>query len=101
MDQKIQLRHPAGKKAVRIDKGKYERMKKAVLNSLKKKQELSHTEILYAIIEDFKKKKIKFEGSIEWYMESVKLDLEAGKWIERISDKTPQKFRLGKRARDV
>jgi hypothetical protein len=29
-------------------------------------------------------------------MESVKLDLEAGKIIERISDQSPQKFRLAK-----
>ena len=94
MEQKIQLRHPAGKKAVSMDKVKYETMKKAFMNSLKKKNELSHTEILDAITEDFKKNKIKFAGSIEWHMEWIKLDLEAAKIIERISDKSPQKFRL-------
>ncbi len=96
MEQKIQLKHPAGKHAVRIDKDKYDTIKKALLNSLKKKSELTHKEILQAITQDFRKNKIKFEGSLEWYMESVKLDLEAGKIIERISDKSPQKFRLSK-----
>jgi hypothetical protein len=96
MEQKIQLLHPAGKKAVRMDKGKYNTIKNALLNSLKKKGELTHTEILHAITEDFKKKKTKFEGSVEWHMESVKLDLEAIKIIERVSEKSPQKFRLTK-----
>ncbi|MDP9229060.1 MAG: hypothetical protein M3O67_00140 [Bacteroidota bacterium] len=96
MEQKIQLKHPAGKHAVSIDKDKYDTIKKALVNSLKKKVELTHKEILQAITEDFKKNKIKFEGSLEWYMESIKLDLEAGKIIERIPGKSPQKFRLSK-----
>jgi hypothetical protein len=72
-------------------------MKKAILNSLKKRAELNHSEFLDAIIQDFKKDKIKFEGSIGWYMEWVKLDLEAGKIIERTADKSPQKYRLRKK----
>jgi hypothetical protein len=94
MENRIQLKHPSGKKAVSMDKDKYDCIKNALLHCLKKKGELTHKEILQAIIEDFKKNKTKFEGSIEWYMESVKLDLEAGKIIERISDKKPQKYRL-------
>ena len=35
----------------------------------------------------------KFYGSIAWYAETVKLDLEARKLIERTSSK-PQKYRL-------
>ncbi len=93
MEQKIKLKHPAGKPAVSIDKSKYDTTKKSILNSLKK-AELTHTEILHAITEDFSKNKIKFEGSVGWYTEWVKLDLEAHKIIERISDKSPQKFRL-------
>jgi hypothetical protein len=94
MEQKIQLLHPAGKKAVSMDIKKYTIIKKALLNSLKQNRELSHTEILRAIMQDFKKHKIKFEGSVEWYMESVKLDLEANKFIERVYDKSRLKFRL-------
>jgi hypothetical protein len=97
MEQKIQLRHPAGKHAISMDKVKYETMKKAFLNSLKKKDELTHTAILHSITEDFKKNKIKFAGSIEWHMEWIKLDLEAGKIIERISDKSPHQFRLAQK----
>ena len=95
MEQKIQLKYPAGKPAVSIDKSKYDTIKESILNSLKKR-ELTHTEIVEAVTEDFRKNKIKFEGSVGWYFEWVKLDLEAGKIIERISDKSPQKFRLSK-----
>jgi len=95
MEQKIQLLHPAGKHAVRIDRIKYDAMQSAVFNSLEK-GELTHTEMLEAITENFKKNKIKFEGSVEWYMESVKLHMEAMKIIERVSDKSRLKFRLAK-----
>jgi hypothetical protein len=41
----------------------------------------THKEILKTITEDFKKNKIKCDGSMEWHMEWVKLDLEARKKI--------------------
>jgi hypothetical protein len=93
METKIQLNHPAGKKAVRMDKDKYDILRKAIFRCLKNKT-LTHTELLEAIIADFKKNKIKFAGSIEWYMESVKLDLEANKLIQRVKDKLQLKFQL-------
>jgi hypothetical protein len=94
MDQKIQLLHPAGKKAVSIHKEKYDVLKKVIISSLKTKGESTHAEILKTITEDFKLNKIKFEGSLEWYLEWVKLDLEARKEIKRVSDKSPIKFMI-------
>jgi hypothetical protein len=92
MEQKIQLNHPSGKKAVSMDIGKYDALKKALLNRLRTKGESTHSEILQAITEDFKKNKIKFEGSVEWNMEWVKLDLEARKEIKRLGHESPIKF---------
>ena len=83
MQKVMQLRHPAGKKAVSMDESKYELLKKIILHQLKA-GELSHTEMLQAIIRDFEKQKIKFPGSIEWHMEWVKLDLEANKIIRKV-----------------
>ena len=94
MEQKIQLNHPAGKKAVSMNKEKYNAVEKSVLNCLKAKGESTHTEILKAVTEDFKKNETLFEGSIEWHMEWVKLDLEARKKITRIADTSPIKFKL-------
>lgn len=89
MEDKIQLKHPAGKHAIRMDKSKYEVLRKAILKNLKK-DSLTHTELFNAVKTDFKDRKIKFEGSVEWYMESVKLDLEATKQIERLVEKPPK-----------
>ena len=94
MDQKIQLKHPSGKKAIKMDKQKYSAIEKSVLNCLKVKGESTHSEILKTITEDFKKGKILFEGSIEWHLEWVKLDLEARRVITRKADTTPIKFKL-------
>jgi hypothetical protein len=94
MDQKIQLLHPAGKKAVSIHKDKYDVLKKVIINSLKTKGESTHSEMVDFITDDFRKNKIKFEGSLEWYLEWVKLDLEARKEIRRVDDKSPVRFIL-------
>lgn len=96
MKQKIQLKHPAGKKAVSMDKLKYDTVKSYLLDNLKELGEASHTELLQQITEDFKADKVKFTGSVEWHMEWVKLDLEARKIIKRNTDKSPIKFSLNK-----
>ena len=96
METKIQLKHPAGKKAVSMDKDKYDILKKALLNRLTKIGESTHKEILRTVTEDFKKNKTKFDGSIEWHLEWVKLDLEARKEIKRMGDKSPIKFAVVK-----
>lgn len=77
-----------------MDKVKYEVLKKTLVSHLLSKGESTHTEILQAITYNFKKDKIKFEGSIEWHMEWVKLDLESRKQIKRLGDKSPLKFTI-------
>lgn len=96
MEQKIQLKHPEGKKAVRMSKAKYDVLKKALLNYLKKKGGSTHTEIWHEVADDFKINNIKFEGSIQWHMEWVKLDLEANKIIERVKGTSPEKYVITK-----
>lgn len=93
MENKIQLLHPAGKNAVKIDTEKYEVMSNAITQCLDK-QSLTHKEMQEAINSYFKKKKIVFDGSVEWYMESVKLDLEAKKVVSRIKEGSKWKFQL-------
>ncbi len=77
MDIKIQLEHPQGKQAVRMDKAKYELLKGSLLRSLSGDAKLSHTEILNFIKADLVSRGIEFKGSLQWYLQSVKMDLEA------------------------
>ncbi len=94
MAEKIQLLHPAGKNAVRMDIEKYKPIRAAILKSLSKKKAVTHTELLELVLEYFRKKKIKFNGSVEWYMEGVKLDLEANHLIVRLKEHGKQHFKL-------
>jgi hypothetical protein len=87
--EKIVTKHPLGKNGKNIDRNKYDTLKKAVLSALRK-NDLTHTELFSRLNKSLKGK---FSGNISWYGETVKLDLEARKMIERTSSK-PQKYRL-------
>ena len=88
-EEKILTKHPMGKSGKNISKQNYETVKAAILSALRGK-ELTHTELLNQLNKNLKSK---FSGNINWYGETVKLDLEARKVIERTSSK-PQKYRL-------
>ena len=88
-EEKILTRHPRGKAGRNISKETYDLFKQAIEGVLRTK-ELTHTELMDQLN---KKLKGKFTGNISWYSETVKLDLEARKAIERTSSK-PQRYRL-------
>jgi hypothetical protein len=86
---KILTKHPLGKSGKNINRQNYETLKEAILSALRK-TELTHTELLDQLNKSLKSK---FSGNISWHGETVKLDLEARRIIERTSSK-PQKYRL-------
>ncbi len=88
-EEKILTKHPLGKSGKNISRQKYEAVKEAIVSALRDK-ELTHTELFDQLNKSLKSK---FSGNISWYGETVKLDLEARKIIERMSSK-PQKYRL-------
>lgn len=88
-EEKILTKHPLGKSGKNIDKQKYETLKQAILSTLRGKA-LTHTELFNRLNKSLKGK---FSGNISWYAETVKLDLEGRKTIERTSAKPP-KYRL-------
>ena len=88
-DEKILTKHPSGKTGRNISKQKYEMLKQAILSALNDK-ELTHTELFNQLNQHLT---ARFAGNVSWYAETVKLDLEARKMIERTSSK-PQKYRL-------
>lgn len=89
-NDKIQTLHPLpGKTNKSIALDKYNFIKEHLLKALGKKQ-LTHTELMEAL---YIRVKDKFEGGVQWYGETVKLDLEARKIIERTATK-PEKYKL-------
>ena len=90
--EKILTKHPLGKSGKNIDRTKYDTLSKAIVSALRK-DDLTHTELFSRINTSLKSK---FSGNISWYGETVKLDLEAKKIIERTASK-PQKYRLKSR----
>ena len=88
--EQIQTLHPQpGKTNKRISLDKYNVIKDNILKILAGK-ELTHTELMEKL---YSKVKDSFEGGVQWYGETVKLDLEARKIIERTNTK-PEKYRL-------
>jgi Family of unknown function (DUF6958) len=87
--EKILTKHPLGKSGKNISKQNYQTLKQAILLALRGK-ELTHTELLNKVNKCLKGK---FSGNVNWYAETVKLDLEARKIVERTSSK-PQRYRL-------
>ena len=88
--EQIQTLHPvAGKTNKKISLEKYEFIKShllAILSVL----EPTHTELMEEL---YTRVKNDFEGGVQWYGETVKLDLEARFLIERTKDK-PEKYKL-------
>ena len=88
----MQLNHPQGKKAIRMSKERYNLLKPAVLKYLRTKRKATFGGITKAIEKEFKTTGQIFQGSLPWYLEWVKLDLEARKVIRRVPNTSPQEY---------
>jgi hypothetical protein len=88
--EQIQTLHPQpGKTNKRISLEKYHVIRDNILSILHD-GECTHTALMEQL---YNKVKDSFEGGVQWYGETVKLDLEARKMIERTGTK-PDKYRL-------
>lgn len=89
--ERIRTLHPAGKQGVNIDKGKYDMVREAVEDTLRAEPGITFSEMTEEVgrrIGDV------FDGSVGWYVVSVKLDLEARGVLERVDGRSPQRLRL-------
>ncbi len=89
--EKIQTLHPQGKQGVNIDLQKYTALKNFILETL-----AIHEEMSYQDLNEQAKSQLagSFNGSIPWYLVTVKLDLEARGLIRRIPHTSPHKLTL-------
>jgi Family of unknown function (DUF6958) len=92
-ETKVLTRHPHGKSGRSISRQSYETVRSAIL-SLLRRTELTHTELMKSLDATLNGK---FNGNISWYGETVKLDLEARKIIERTGTK-PERYRQTRRS---
>ena len=88
MSEKILTRHPQRKSGKSISREKYEQIRAGILAVLGR-GELTHSELMHGLYERLARR---FDGNTHWYGETVKLDLEARKVIER-TDAKPQTYR--------
>ena len=91
MSQKIMTLHPQGKQGVNIDRSKYDTVREAIEQVLREQPGTSFSRLTELVA-----KRIggTFEGSVSWYVVSVKLDLEARGVVQRVDDRSPQRLRL-------
>lgn len=91
MEERIMTLHPEGKQGVNINRKKYDIVRQSILTHLRAHGEMTFTELAENVR---RKLEGSFEGSINWYVTTVKLDLEAREEIERIPKSSPQRLRL-------
>jgi hypothetical protein len=91
MRDKIRTLHPEKKQGVNISREKYDVIRKAILCVLETHKEITFMNLSRAVEREVKGK---FEGSVTWYVTTVKLDLEARGEIKRVPHSRPQLVKL-------
>lgn len=93
-DEKVVCENPVReKKPIRIDRWKYDAVRKAILSSLSRKGEGT----LFSELASHVKSRLTHDvrdriGSVEWYTTTVKLDMEAKGEIRRVRGMHPQRL---------
>ncbi len=91
MKDMIRTLHPQKKLGVNISLEKYEIIRKAILSALRIQKEMTFMALARAVEKDLRGT---FEGSVTWYVTTVKLDLEARGTLKRVPNSRPQLVRL-------
>lgn len=91
MSDTLRTLHPQGKAGVNIDRLKYDTVRSAILGALERRPGLPFWDLVEAVRDQIS---AEFDGSIEWYTTTVKLDLEARGEIERVPKSSPQRLHL-------
>jgi hypothetical protein len=92
MPERFQTLHPdPTKNGVRIERDKYEQIRDAIMETVN-----THGEVRFRDLTKEVEGRLagRFDGSVPWYVTTVKLDLEARGEIERVPRVTPQRLRI-------
>lgn len=91
MRDMIRTLHPAKKQGVNISREKYEVIRNAILCVLQAQKEMTFMKLSRAVEKEVNGD---FDGSVMWYVTTVKLDLEARGEIKRVPNSRPQLVKL-------
>jgi hypothetical protein len=91
MEERIITLHPEGKQGINVSRQKYELVRAAILDTIYAAGEITFLQLFNDVIQRLSGD---FDGSIGWYITTVKLDLEARGLIERNTATSPQRLRL-------
>ena len=92
VEAKILTLHPEeGKRGVNISRTKYEMIRQAILDAVRSQGIITYQGLVSLVDYNLRNR---FEGSIPWYVTTVKLDLEARGVIERVPGPGEQKLSL-------
>jgi hypothetical protein len=89
---RVEALHPEGKQSTNIEVEKYVVVRKAIINAMQAQDgNILFKELTQAVADQLPDD---FDGSVRWYVTTVKLDLEARNIIERVPNESPQRLRL-------
>jgi len=91
MKDMIRTLHPEKKQGVNISREKYEIICETILSVLRKEKEMTFRNLTRAVEKEVNGN---FEGSVMWYVTTVKLDLEARGLMKRVPGSRPQLVKL-------
>ncbi len=91
MKDVIRTLHPEKKQGVNISREKYEIICEAILTVLRAQKEITFMNLSRAVEKEVNGN---FEGSVTWYVTTVKLDLEARGLVKRVPNSRPQLVKL-------
>lgn len=85
--------HPEGKQGVNISRAKYDSIRSAILDTVEAEGQIQFKDLPAAVEARLQQP---FDGSLSWYVTTVKLDLEARGLLKRIPGSSPQRLRLAR-----
>ena len=91
MKNTIRTLHPDKKQGVNISREKYEIIRQAILSTLHGQKEMTFMRLSREVEKEVNGN---FEGSVTWYVTTVKLDLEARGLLKRVPHSRPQLVKL-------
>lgn len=93
MKDMIRTLHPDKKQGVNISREKYDIIHQAITATLRQNEEMPFMKLARAVEKEMRGK---FEGSVTWYVTTVKLDMEARGEVRRVPNSRPQLVKLVK-----